>query len=68
MIKQTLQKWNEAQSFAVTWKKIIQVLESLKLRKTADNVKQFLKKPRNIAKLMILNPLFFQMIVIFKSH
>ena len=49
-LDQILQTWNEAQSSDVTWEKIIEVLESMKLKKTASEVKQFLKEPNIIKK------------------
>ena len=49
-LDQILQTWNEAQTSDVTWEKIIQVLESKKLNKTAGEVKQFLKEPSTIKK------------------
>ena len=45
-----LHKWNEAQSTDVTWEKILEMLESLELRKTACEVNKFLKEPRIIKK------------------
>ena len=45
-----LHKWNEAQSTDVTWEKILEMLESLELRKTACEVNKFLKESRIIKK------------------
>ena len=49
-LDQILQTWNEAQTSDVTWEKIIEVLKSMKLNKTAGEVKQFLKEPNIIKK------------------
>ena len=45
-----LQNWHEAQPSDVTWEKILEVLESMKLRRTAGEVKKFLEKPEVIEK------------------
>ena len=45
-----LQTWHQAQPSDVTWEKILEVLESMKLRRTAGEVKTFLEKPNVIEK------------------
>ena len=45
-----LQNWHQAQPSDVTWEKILEVLESTKLRITGGEVKKFLEKPNVIEK------------------
>ena len=45
-----LRKWHEAQPSEVTWEKVLEVLDSMELRRTANEVKRFLKKPNVIEK------------------
>ena len=45
-----LQKWHQAQPSDVTWEKILEVLESMKLIRTRKEVKKFLEKPNVIEK------------------
>ena len=45
-----LRKWHEAETSDVTWEKVLGVLESMKLKKTADEVTRFLKQPNTIEK------------------
>ena len=45
-----LRKWHEAQPSEVTWEKVLGVLDSMELRRTANEVKRFLKKPNVIKK------------------
>ena len=49
-LERILQKWHQAQPSDVTWEKILEVLESMMLRRTARKVKMFLEKPNVIEK------------------
>ena len=49
-LEHILQIWRQAQPSDVTWEKILEVLESMKLRRTAGEVKKFLEKPNVIEK------------------
>ena len=49
-LERILQIWHQAQPSDVTWEKILEVLESMKLRRTAGEVKRFLENPDVIKK------------------
>ena len=49
-LERILQIWHEAQPSDVTWEKILEVLESMKLIRTRKEVKKFLEKPNVIEK------------------
>ena len=45
-----LRKWYEALPSEVTWEKVLEVLDSMELRRTANEMKRFLKNPNTIEK------------------
>ena len=45
-----LRKWYEAQPSEVTWEKFLEALDSMELRRTANEMKRFLKEPSTIEK------------------
>ena len=51
-LEQMLRRWIEAETCAVTWAKVLEVLVDLKMMQVAKEVKTFLKRPDIIQKYM----------------
>lgn len=49
-LEQVLNNWIDSECSAVTWEKILEVLESLETRRLAREVKNYLKQPKTVEK------------------
>ena len=49
-LEEVLQRWIDSESSPVTWKRVIHVLDELKLKRVVKDVKKYLQRPDVIEK------------------